>query len=68
MSATFGFVEPRDAVGCWDYDLVVDATAPQIQFRATGDNTPVKCAPVNTGTVTLTLSGDGSSSRSQSLP
>ncbi len=57
-----------DAVGCWDYDLAAAATATQIQFRATGDDTPVKCLPVNTGTVTLTLNGDGSSSRAVVLP
>ncbi|MGH3860745.1 type IV pilin protein [Actinokineospora sp.] len=68
VSATFGFVEPPDAVGCWDYDLESDATATVIVLRATGDTTPVKCLPVNTGTVTLTVSGNGSSSRAVSLP
>ena len=68
MSATFGFVEPPDAVGCWDYDLVADGTAVQLQLRATGDNTPQKCTPVNTGTIILTLNGDGSSSRALNLP
>lgn len=68
MSSTFGFVEPPDAVACWNNDLVADAAAAQIQFRATGDITPAKCTPVNMGTVALTLTGDGSSSRAQSLP
>ena len=30
VSATFGFVEPPDAVGCWDYDLAVDGTATEL--------------------------------------
>jgi prepilin-type N-terminal cleavage/methylation domain-containing protein len=68
MSSTFGFSEPPDAVGCWDYDLMADGTATQIAFRATGDDTPTKCLPINTGVVTLTLNGDGSTSRTQTLP
>jgi type IV pilus assembly protein PilA len=68
VSSTFGFSEPPDAVGCWDYDLVAAATATQIAFQATGDNTPVKCTPVDTGVVTLTVNGDGSSTRTQTLP
>ncbi len=68
MSSTFGFVEPPDAIGCWDYDLESDAIATQIVLRATGDNTPAKCFPVNGGTVTLTVNGNGSSSRAVSLP
>lgn len=68
VSSTFGFAEPPDAVGCWDYDLVADAIATQIQLRATGDNTPVKCSPVDTGVVTLTVNDDGSSTRSVVLP
>lgn len=68
VSSVFGFVEPPDAIGCWDYDLSADATDTEIRFRATGDNTPIKCSPVNTGTVTLTLYGDGSASRSTNLP
>lgn len=68
MSPTFGFVEPPDAIGCWDYDLAADATATQISLRATGDTTPVKCSPVNSATVTLTMNGNGSSSRSVVLP
>jgi prepilin-type N-terminal cleavage/methylation domain-containing protein len=68
MSSTFGFSEPPDAVGCWDYDLFIDGTATQIGFRATGDNTPTKCLPIDTGVVTLTLNGDGSTTRTQTLP
>lgn len=68
LSSTFGYVEPPDAVGCWDYDLAANATATQIILRATGDDTPIKCQPVNTGVVTLTLYGDGTSTRSQTLP
>jgi len=68
VSGTFGFVEPPDAVGCWDYDLSLDGTATQIGFRATGDNIPTKCSPVNGGVVTLTLNGDGSTTRTQTLP
>ncbi len=68
MSSTFGFVEPPAALGCWDYDLAAAGTATQIQLRATGHSTPAKCVPVNTGTVTLTVNGDGSSSRAVVLP
>ena len=68
VSATFGFVEPADAVGCWDYTLAAPGTATEILFQATGDNTPVKCSPVNTATVTLTVNGDGSASRAVVLP
>jgi len=68
MSSTFGFVEPPDSVGCWDYTLVSDGTDTEIQFRATGDNDPVKCQPVNGGTVTLILYSNGSSTRTLVLP
>ncbi|MGQ0549156.1 MAG: type IV pilin protein, partial [Armatimonadota bacterium] len=43
MSSTFGFVEPPDSVGCWDYTLVQPADSNDIRFRATGDNDPIKC-------------------------
>lgn len=68
MAATFSFTPPDDTAGCWDYGLAADGTATGLQLLATGDSSPVKCFPVNTGTVTLTLSGDGSASRSESLP
>ena len=68
VSSTFGFSEPPDAVGCWDYSLLADGTATQIGFQATGDNTPTKCLPIDTGVVTLTLNGDGSTTRTQTLP
>lgn len=68
VSSTFGFAEPPDAVGCFDYDLTADATATQITFRATGDNTPTKCLPIDTAVVTLTLNGDGSTTRTQTMP
>jgi len=68
MSSTFGFSEPPDAVGCFDYDLMADGTATQLAFRATGDNTPTKCLPIDTGVITLTLNGDGSTTRTQTLP
>ena len=64
----FGFQPPPDAESCWDFSLVADGTDTDIQFLATGDNTPTKCQPVNTGTVTLTLNIDGSSSRTANLP
>lgn len=68
MTSVFGFSEPPDAVGCWDYDLASDGTATQLVLRATGDNTPTKCLPINTAVVTVTLNGDGSTSRTQTLP
>jgi len=68
VSSTFGFAEPPDAVGCFDYDLTADGTATQLTFRATGDNTPTKCLPIDTAVITLTLNGDGSTTRTQTLP
>jgi len=66
--ARFGFQPPPDAESCWDFSLAADGTDSDIQFLATGDDTPVKCQLVNTGTVTLTLNIDGSSSRTANLP
>ncbi len=68
MSGTFGFSEPPDAVGCWDYTLSAAGTATAIEFQATGDSTPTKCLPVDTAVITLTLNGDGSSTRTQTFP
>jgi type IV pilus assembly protein PilE len=68
FAGAIGFRTPPDAAACWDYGLAADATATQIQFQATGDNTPPKCTPVNGATITLTLRGDGSSLRDQVLP
>ncbi|MGH2405569.1 MAG: hypothetical protein ACRDGN_14080, partial [bacterium] len=64
----FLFTPPDDADGCWDFGLAADGTAIEIQLQATGDTTPIKCAPVNGATVTLTLNGNGSASRSQNVP
>ncbi len=66
--ARFGFVPPPDSESCWDFSLAADGTDADIQLLATADNTPVKCTPVNTGTVTLTLYSDGSSSNTVFLP
>lgn len=68
MSSTFGFVEPPDSVGCWDYTLVQPGDDNDIRFRATGDNDPVKCTPVNGVTVTLILYSNGSSTRTLAYP
>lgn len=68
MPTVFVFTPPDDADGCWDYGLAADGTSTEIQLLATGDNTPIKCAPVNGATVTLTLNGNGSASRSQNVP
>ena len=65
---TFGFVGPDDADSCWDYGLAAAGSASELQLQATGDDTPIKCTPVNGGTVTLTLNGNGSASRSQNVP
>jgi len=68
FASAFNFHPPDDLVGCWDYDLAADGTATQIQLRATGDGTPVKCLLVSGTTVTLTLNGDGSSVRTRLFP
>lgn len=68
VASVLGFTGPDDADGCWDYGLAADGTASEIQLQAAGDNTPIKCTPVNGGTVTLTLNGNGSASRSQNVP
>ncbi|MGH3860744.1 type IV pilin protein [Actinokineospora sp.] len=68
MPATFSFTPPDDADGCWDYGLATDGTTARLELLATGDSTPAKCGPVNTGIVTLTLNGDGSATQSESLP
>lgn len=68
VSAVFYFEAPDDADACWDFGLAADGTTTQIQLRATGDDTPIKCGPVNGGVVTLTLNGNGSASRSQNIP
>ena len=62
-----GFTAPPDANSCWDIAYGTIA-ATSVQMVATGDNTPAKCDPVNGATITLTLNGDGSSSRTQTLP
>jgi prepilin-type N-terminal cleavage/methylation domain-containing protein len=65
-----GFLPPPDANSCWDitYGTVDAGPPPGVPMVATGDNTPAKCDPVNLATITLTLYGNGSSSRAQSLP
>lgn len=57
---------PPDTSSCWDIDLASDATASQIIFRATGDTDPSKCGTVAGYTITLTINGDGSATRSSS--
>lgn len=59
---------PEDATGCWDYGPAAGGTATEIQIQATGDATPIKCLPVTGARVTLTLGGDGSSSRGVVYP
>jgi len=74
MATTFGFTPPGGIAagqgGCWSYDLAAAGTATQIQLRANDapggtPGTAPRCGPLpGTGTITLTLNGDGSSSRS----
>jgi prepilin-type N-terminal cleavage/methylation domain-containing protein len=68
--AAVGFEPPPDLESCWDitYGAVGAGPPPSVDMVATGDNTPAKCDPVDGATITLTLDGDGSSSRAQVLP
>lgn len=68
VASVFAFTAPDDTDGCWDYGLAADGAASEIQLQASGDNTPIKCTPVNGGTVTLTLNANGTASRSQNVP
>ncbi|MDR7550779.1 MAG: prepilin-type N-terminal cleavage/methylation domain-containing protein [Armatimonadota bacterium] len=68
MNSVLSFQPPDDSVACWDFDLAAPGSATEIQLRAAGDNTPLKCLLVNGATVTLTLHGNGSSTRQQVLP
>lgn len=68
MTTSLGFQPPDPAGACWNYGLEAPAAAAEIRFVATGDAVPAKCTPVDGGTVALVLNGDGSSTRSQSLP
>ncbi|MDR7484291.1 MAG: prepilin-type N-terminal cleavage/methylation domain-containing protein [Armatimonadota bacterium] len=65
----FGFSEP--AGGCWDYTLPAAGAATTIELRAQTPNTGARsiCGVLASGSsITLTLNGDGSSSRSQVVP
>lgn len=68
MATSLGFQPPDPAGACWSFGLEAPATAAEIRFVATGDAVPAKCAPVDGGTVTLVLTGQGSSTRSHSMP
>ncbi|MDI6773236.1 MAG: type II secretion system protein [bacterium] len=68
MTASLGFQPPDPAGSCWNYGLEAPAAAAEIRLVATGDAVPAKCALVDGGTVTLVLTGGGSSTSSQSLP
>jgi prepilin-type N-terminal cleavage/methylation domain-containing protein len=66
-----GFTPPGGA--CWAFALAADATDTEIQLQALGNpgTGPARCnmlGPFGTSTVTLTVRGDGSSSRTQYLP
>jgi prepilin-type N-terminal cleavage/methylation domain-containing protein len=65
MATTFGFAPPGSS--CWSFDLAAAGAATQIQIRASDEPAGrTACGPLpGTGTITLTLNGDGSSVRSQ---
>lgn len=65
FQARLGFTPTPSS--CWAYSIE-DATDSQIQVKATGVASPVRCAPALGVTVTLTLNSDGSSQRTQAFP
>ncbi|MGH7460944.1 MAG: hypothetical protein ACREMA_07940, partial [Longimicrobiales bacterium] len=70
IPAAFGFTAPGS--GCWAYDIS-GAGASQITMRAQSVATgaPARCNPLgglNAASIVLSLNGDGSSGRAQSLP
>ncbi|MDR7520995.1 MAG: prepilin-type N-terminal cleavage/methylation domain-containing protein [Armatimonadota bacterium] len=69
FASAFGFTAPSG--GCWDYTLAAAGSATDIQLRAQTPATGARsiCGVLASGSsITLTLSGDGSSSRSQVVP
>ena len=65
MATTFGFTAPGQS--CWSFDLAAAGAATQIQLRASDEPAGrTACGPLpGTGSITLTMNGDGSSSRAQ---
>ncbi|MGH3860746.1 hypothetical protein, partial [Actinokineospora sp.] len=69
IPSAFGFTAP--GAGCWNYSISVGGVATVIQMSAQSTAAPSRCTPlggVAASSINLTFSGDGSSSRTQSLP
>jgi type IV pilus assembly protein PilA len=68
FAGLFGFTPPGGA--CWTFTITgTPGTSIAMQAQSVG-GTPTKCAPLGAAgasTITLTLSNDGSSTRTQSL-
>jgi prepilin-type N-terminal cleavage/methylation domain-containing protein len=63
-----GFQPPDDdTASCWDitYSAI---TATSVAMLGTGDATPTKCAPIEGTTITVTLNGEGGSTRTLVWP
>lgn len=67
-TANVGFQAPADdTASCWDVAYGTLTTTNAI-MTATADALPVKCTPASAGVITVTLSGDGSSTRALVWP
>lgn len=65
--AMVGFVAPDDVTAsCWD--IVITGAGNTVTMVATGDILPVKCTPASGGILTVTLNGQGASTRALVWP